>query len=37
MIKAAKPIMKKKLRKRGNILARLLTSTPSPALAEIYV
>ena len=37
MIQAAKPIMKKKLRKRGNILARLLTSTPSPALAEIYV
>ena len=37
MIKAAKPIMKKKLRKRGNFLARLLTSTPSPELAEIYV
>jgi hypothetical protein len=37
MIQAAKPIMKKKLRKRGNFLARLLTSTPSPQLAEIYV
>ena len=37
MIKAAKPIMKKKLRRRGNFLARLLTSTPSPELAEIYV
>ena len=37
MIKAAKPIMKKKLRRRGNFLARLLTSTPSPQLAEIYV
>lgn len=37
MIDAAKPIMKKKLRRRGNFLARLLTSTPSPALAEIYV
>ena len=31
------PIMKKKLRRRGNFLARLLTSTPSPQLAEIYV
>ena len=37
MIDAARPIMKKKLRRRGNFLSRLLTSTPSPALAEIYV